>query len=94
MATPPRRPSPSRPNQPGYGDAIAQEALRQARVRLFRRVPLLYELSNVYTRLRSGSYASPRYVVGAVVSLLVVAGGALVSCLGVVGALLASLAGR
>jgi hypothetical protein len=92
-ATPPRPPRPPtpKPNRPSYGDALADEALRQARVRFFRKVPFLYEASNVYYRMKSGAMTNPRYVVGAVVSLVVVSGGAILSCLGVVGAFVSGL---
>ena len=96
MATPPRPPRPPRPptpntTRPSYGDALADEALRQARVRLFRKVPFLSEASNLYYRMKSGAMTNPRYVVGAVVSLLVVSSGAVLSCIGVVGAFLSGL---
>jgi hypothetical protein len=71
--------------QGGYGNALANEASRQMRARLIAKTGL-GDYYTMYNRFQSGTYFSPRYIITALGSVVVLLGGALVSCLGLLSA--------
>lgn len=72
--------------QGGMGPALAHEVQRQARARLIARSPL-GPFMNTYYRMRGGSFSNPRYLVSAVGGIVVLLGGAFVTCAGFLTAL-------
>lgn len=67
--------------QGGFGGAMMAEVQRQAFGRLIAKTPLRDYYSLLY-RFRSGSAFQPRYIISAVGALVVLFGGAFVSCAG------------
>ncbi|MFT7518027.1 MAG: hypothetical protein ACI9MC_000151 [Kiritimatiellia bacterium] len=66
-------------------DAFSREARRQVESTLIT-MPYGREAYRFYTRLRSGSFMRPRYIIGAVGGLVFVVGTGCVGCLGTVAA--------
>lgn len=69
----------------GVGNALANEAQRQMLARLVRRSPFR-EIYQIWHRGRSGALLQPRYIVSAVFALVLLAGGSVTTCLGLVSA--------
>jgi hypothetical protein len=72
------------------GQALVHEARRQLFAKLLARTPLRNYTSLLY-RLRSGHFFNnPRFLLSAIVGIVVVLGGAVMSCLGALTAFMAS----
>lgn len=67
--------------QGGFGNAMANEVKRQAMGRAMARLGLA-QYAQIFYRFQSGSLLQPRYLVSALGAIVVVVGGALVSCVG------------
>lgn len=69
--------------QGGFGNAMVNEAKRQVMAKALARMGL-GEFYTMWYRWQSGSLLNPRFVISALSGLIVVFGGALVSCMGLV----------
>ncbi len=76
--------------QGGLGNALASEAERQLRSRMIAKIPFARDAYNYWYRYQSGALLQPRVIIPLIGSILVFMGGAIVSCVGIVGGWLAT----
>jgi hypothetical protein len=72
----------------GYAAQLGAVAKTQARFGLMRKFPMMRQLDMWLFRARSGSLMHPRYIIGALTSVAIVAGGAALACCGGLAAML------
>jgi len=76
--------------QGGFGNAMANEAERQIKGRLIAKIPFARDAYNLWFRYQSGALMQPRVLIPLIASILVFLGGAIVSCVGIIGGLIAT----